>query len=86
MTNKLRFTLEQVADTREQRDSLVGSILDAAEATDWYREANREAMRELRSALRDALPLAGTEREVEARLREVTYAAMRKLADRGRPG
>jgi hypothetical protein len=86
MTNKLRFTLEQVTDAREQRDSLAGSILDAADATRWYRETNRDVMRQLRRALRAALPLTGTDREVEARLREVTYAVMNEIANSGRPG
>lgn len=86
MNAKLRFTLEQVADAREQRDALARSILAAADTTAWYRGMARDVLRRLRFALRAMLPLKGTAREIEAGLREAIHGELQRFAERGRPG
>lgn len=84
--NKLRLTLEQVADAREARDTLARGIVDTKDATREARRMFRAAMKSIRNDVLAAVPLSGTPGQISAQLTGALTKSLAKLAARGSPG
>ncbi len=80
--NKLRLTLEQVADAREARDALASGIVETEDATRAARRMFRTALQRIRLDIRATVPLSGTAGEIAERLRVAANSSLTALAKR----